>query len=355
VRHLRSGPAALLIALALITPVLSALFVAVLAPPLTRPAEGASEGASGTLGLSVRALPLNPEDKAQQRIGALVWRGGLVVTADDRDFGGLSDLAIDPAGREILAVSDSGRWLSATLSYDGAGQLSGMTATRFGHLRGVDGAVLQGKRRQDAEALTRLPDGGGLVVGYERDHRIRLFPAGNDLNARPQSLAAPPRLSAAALNSGVEALVALADGRLLAFTESQAASAANGPENYAVYLWEQGRGWTELALKPVGLFRPTGAALLPGGDVMLLERRFTLLGGVGIRLRLIPAAAIAPGAVLTGTEIAELRLPLTVDNFEGLAVHQTPAGATRLTLLSDDNFNALQRTLIVQFELSEAQ
>ncbi|HIC80040.1 MAG TPA: hypothetical protein EYP07_03630, partial [Kiloniellaceae bacterium] len=153
VRHLRSGPAPLLIALALIAPVLSALFVAVLAPPLTRPAEGAV----GTLGLSVRALPLNPEDKAQQKVGALIWRGGLVVTADDRDFGGLSDLTIDPAGREILAVSDSGRWLTATLSYDGAGQLAGMTATRFGHLRGVDGAPLQGKRRQDAEALTRLP------------------------------------------------------------------------------------------------------------------------------------------------------------------------------------------------------
>ena len=346
-RHLRSGPAPLLIALALIAPVLSALFVAVLAPPLTRPAEGAV----GTLGLSVRALPLNPEDKAQQRVGALIWRGGLVVTADDRDFGGLSDLAIDPGGREVLAVSDSGRWLSATLSYDGAGHLSGITAQRFGHLRGIDGAPLQGKRRQDAEALTRLPDGGGLVVGYERDHRIRLFPAGKDLAGRPQALAAPPRLSAAALNSGVEALVALVDGRLLAFTESQAATAANGTENYAVYLWEQGKGWAELALKPVGLFRPTGAALLPGGDVLLLERRFTLLGGVGIRLRQIPAAALTPGAVLTGTEIAELRLPLTVDNFEGLAVHRTPEGATRLTLLSDDNFSVLQRTLIVQFEL----
>lgn len=363
-RYLRSGPAPLLIALALIAPVLTALFIAVLAPPLTRSAEGASEGASegavGTLGLSARALPLNPEDKAQQRVGALIWRGGLVVTADDRDFGGLSDLAIDPAGREILAVSDSGRWLSATLSYDGAGRLSGMTATRFGYLRGTDGTPLRGKRRQDAEAMTRLRDGGGLVVAYERDHRIRLFPAardlaGNTLAGRPQALAAPPRLSAAALNSGVEALVALDDGRLLAFTESQAASAANGAENYAVYLWEDGKGWSELALKPEGLFRPTGAALLPDGDVLLLERRFTLLGGVGIRLRLIPAAAIQPGAVLTGAKIAELRLPLTVDNFEGVAVHQTADGATRLTLLSDDNFNALQRTLIVQFELSEAQ
>ncbi len=349
VRPLRSGPAPLFIALALIAPVLTALFIAVLAPPLVRPAEGAV----GALNLSVRALPLNPEDKAQQTVGALIWRGGLVVTTDDRAFGGLSDLVIDPAGREILAVSDSGRWLSATLSYDGTGHLSGMTATRFGHLRGVDGAPLQGKRRQDAEALTRLPDGGGLVVGYERDHRFRLFPSGDDLVRPPQALAAPPRLAAAALNSGVEALVALADGRLLAFTESQAASAANGAENYAVYRWKEGKGWAELALKPAGLFRPTGAALLPGGDVLLLERRFTLLGGVGIRLRLIPAAAIGPGAVLTGREIAELRLPLTVDNFEGIAVHQTPAGATRLTLISDDNFNALQRTLIVQFELAE--
>jgi hypothetical protein len=52
-----------------------------------------------------------------------------------------------------------------------------------------------------------------------------------------------------------------------------------------------------------------------------------------------------------GEQIAELRPPLTLDNFEGVAVHLAPDGTTRITLVSDDNFHPLQRTLIVQFEL----
>ena len=85
--------------------------------------------------------------------------------------------------------------------------------------------------------------------------------------------------------------------------------------------------------------------------MILLERRFTLLGGLSARLRRIPLAAIQPGALLDGIEIAELRPPLTLDNFEGVAVHQLSDGTTRITLLSDDNFSPLQRSLIVQFDL----
>ena len=42
-----------------------------------------------------------------------------------------------------------------------------------------------------------------------------------------------------------------------------------------------------------------------------------------------------------------------IDNMEGLAVSQDEAGRTILTLVSDDNFSILQRTLILQFALHE--
>jgi hypothetical protein len=41
-----------------------------------------------------------------------------------------------------------------------------------------------------------------------------------------------------------------------------------------------------------------------------------------------------------------------VDNMEGIAVHQS-GSATVLTLVSDDNFSAIQRTLLLQFTLVE--
>lgn len=305
----------------------------------------ASARAQTTLDLHSQALVLNPEDTEQQTVGGLRWRGGLALSAQDGAFGGLSDLLIDTDGRTITAVSDSGRWLRAVLRYDAKSDLSDVVMAQFGELREVDGSPLAGKRRQDAEALARFAD-RALVIGFERDHRLWRLPSAQRLNGKPLPMTAPPGLAGAGSNAGVEALVALADGSLLAFTEGQ----FDG-ENLRVYLWRNGKGWADLALKPAGIFRPTGAALLPSGDVMLLERRFTILGGVGTRLRQIPKSAIKPGAVLEGRKIAELRAPLTRDNFEGIAVHRAPDGKLRLTLLADDNFNALQRTLIVQFEL----
>jgi hypothetical protein len=300
--------------------------------------------AQTALPLQTSALQLNPEDRTQDRVGALHWRGGLAVTAEDARFGGLSDLELSADGKDLTAITDSGRWLSASLAYDTAGYLAGIDATAWGVLRDPQGRILSGKRRQDAEALARLAD-GSLLVGFERDHRLLRYPGGH-LGGPGEGFAAPPGIWDLAANGGIEALLALPDGRLLAFTEGHRAG-----DSYAVYLRGSAGAWERLGLKPSGLFVPTGAALLPSGDVLLLERRFTLLGGLGARLSRIPSGSIRPGVVLESEEIAELRPPLTLDNFEGVAVHQAPDGTTRITLLSDDNFSALQRTLIVQFEL----
>ena len=295
--------------------------------------------------LQSRVVPLNPEDKNQETVGRLRWRGGLAISATTGRFGGFSDLLLSADGGQFTSISDEGRWLTGRLAYDRKGDLAGISATGFGRLRDLDGKPLKGKQRQDAESLSRLAD-GSLIIGFERDHRLWRLPASRSLQAEPTPFPLPPGMSGADPNAGIEALVTLADGRLLAFTEGQRQG-----DNYAVYLWEPKNGWGRLALRPNGLFRPTGAARLPDGDVMLLERRFTLLGGVGIQLRRLAASSIRNGAVLEGEKIAELRAPLSVDNFEGIAVHDPGDGGLRLTLISDDNFSPLQRTLIVQFEL----
>lgn len=304
--------------------------------------------------LQATALRLNPEDRQQQTVGALRWRGGLSITAEDPRFGGLSDLEISPDGHTITAISDTGRWLTARLRYDSKGDLAGISGGQWGALRDPAGLLLSGKAAQDAEGLARLGD-GSLVVSYERDHRLLRFAPGgpgSGLAGIPQRLAAPAGLAAARANAGLEAVVALAGDRLLAFSEGQKIGGRDGGDSYAVYLREPSGAWQFLALKPEGLFVATGAAQLPDGDLLLLERRFTLFGGLGARLRRIPLAAVQPGALLQGRAIAELRAPLTLDNFEGVAVHRPGDGTTRITLVSDDNFSPLQRTLLVQFELT---
>jgi hypothetical protein len=42
-----------------------------------------------------------------------------------------------------------------------------------------------------------------------------------------------------------------------------------------------------------------------------------------------------------------------IDNMEALAAHRNAAGETILTILSDDNFSKLQRTLLLRFALIE--
>jgi hypothetical protein len=63
-------------------------------------------------------------------------------------------------------------------------------------------------------------------------------------------------------------------------------------------------------------------------------------------------AQIAPGAVVEGREIFSADMSHQIDNLEGLAVHRND-GRTILTLVSDDNFSPLQRTLLLQFTLME--
>jgi hypothetical protein len=46
----------------------------------------------------------------------------------------------------------------------------------------------------------------------------------------------------------------------------------------------------------------------------------------------------------------DLMPPLTVDNYEGVAAVRRADGGFRFYLLSDDNANASQRTLLVAFD-----
>ena len=93
--------------------------------------------------------------------------------------------------------------------------------------------------------------------------------------------------------------------------------------------------------------------MLPRGDLLILERYFSILTGVRIRIRRILQNTIAPGRVLDGAAIFEADLGNTVDNMEALEVHQAANGDTVLTMVSDDNFSVVQRNLLLQFTLME--
>lgn len=307
--------------------------------------------------LPVRASPLalDTQDAARQTVGKLSWRGGLVLQADNPRFGGLSGMAVERDGRRLRAVSDTGTWLTLDLVQAG-GRLAGVENARIGPLRGTDGRPLSGKGETDAESLAPWP-GGGWLVGFERDHRILRYPAGEEaqgggLAGIPHLLPAPGELAAAPANAGLEALTVLADGRILAITEDMPA----GPGRVLGWI---GRAdpvdpaWRKLSYRITGAFRPTAAATLPNGDVVMLERSYSPLEGVRVRVVRLRAESLQPDAILAPEELARLEAPVATENLEALDVSRGPDGETLLWLMSDDNFNPLQRTMLLLFALVE--
>jgi len=83
----------------------------------------------------------------------------------------------------------------------------------------------------------------------------------------------------------------------------------------------------------------------------VLERRFSWTRGLAVRIRSVPLAAIKSGALVDGRELMFADMGSQIDNMEGVSVHRDSSGALVLTLLSDDNFSLLQRTLLLQFTL----
>lgn len=279
------------------------------------------------------------------RVGALTYLGGLALNAPDPNVGGLSGLAVRDGGERLLAVSDTGIWLRARLDLASDGRPAGIRDARMGRLRDTHGHPLMAKADTDAESLAR--DGnGGVLVAFERRHRLRRIPQARALDAAARPVPVPDVLADVPANAGVEAMARLADGRLLLVTEG---SRGHGD----VPAWVRGAGgaWTRLAYRTRHGFRPTGAAALPDGGVLVLERKVVGLMGLRARLRRIPGAAIRAGATLMGTRLATLRPPLPLDNMEAVAAVPAPDGGQRIYLLSDDNHLPVQRTLLLAFHL----
>ena len=276
--------------------------------------------------------------------GRLIFRGGLTLRSRDRRFGGLSGLAVSADGATMLAVSDAGWWVAGRLVHDAGGVLTGLADMVIARLRDPSGAPTRGKSQGDAEGLARAPD-GGYVVSLESPHRLwRYPPGGAPWDSTPEVLALPEDLSARG-NAGVEALGYLGDGRLLVLCEGcRAGDDLRG--------WVMNGDWRALIYPHDGFHRPSDLAVLGDGRVLVLERGFSLWRGIDARLMWAAPESLGPGRRARLDLIATIEQSELLDNFEGLAARVGPNGETLIYLVSDDNFNPLQQTLLLHFELS---
>ena len=304
--------------------------------------------------IQVRSKPIphfDVRDPSRRQFGLLQFRGGIELTSPTREFGGISSLRVERDGSRFLAVTDKGQWLRGRIRYQGDTP-TGIDDAEMAPILGPDGRPITARGWYDSEGLTE--DGGTVYVAFERVHQIVRFDYGkNGLGARGQPIKVPPEFKALPSNKGIEGLVVVPKGIPLAGTLIALSERAEDEVGNIRAFLLAGPTPGAFSVKRSGDFDITDAAITPGGDLLILERRFSVLRGAGMRLRRLPLAGIEPGETVDGPALFEADAGYQIDNMEALSVHRSASGDTVLTLVSDDNFSQLQRTLLLQFTLTE--
>lgn len=269
-------------------------------------------------------------------LSALSWtdpRGG---------FGGFSAIEVSADGRSFVALSDRGRIGRGEIRRE-HGRIVSVRLTDLRRLRDEEGAPLTADgmkpgREADAEALAR-DQGGQVFIAFEGMHRVgRLSKNGDRVRVLPGHAA----FALLPSNSGLEALAIDRDGRLYAIAEDP------GAHGFDVFRRDADQWHVAFSLPARDGFAVTGADFGPDGRLYLLERRFSLLTGFIARIRRFEITDEGPRAEATLYWSA----PFARDNLEGISIWQSARGL-RAIVVSDDNFQRLQRTELVELALPE--
>jgi hypothetical protein len=319
-----------------------------IAAMLQAPASHAQDkGAPDTIEIQAREITSfdrrNPEAR---RFGALEFVGGLVLESKHKNFGGISGLHIAQDGVSFTAHSDRGHWLRGKFKLDGD-RVTGIENAGMAPMLGPDGRTLTSRRWFDTEALTA--DSENFYVGIERANRILRYRIADGMNARGIPVQIPSGIRNLPFNQGLEALAFVPKAMPLAGSLLAIAELGLDEKGNILAFILGGPTPGIFTIKRIGSFEISDAAISPTGHLIIVERYFRFVTGIHLRIRAIPLSEVKPGALVDGTVLLEADSNFDIDNMEALSITKNAAGQIMLTMLSDNNFNYFQRTILLRF------
>jgi hypothetical protein len=289
---------------------------------------------------------------SQTKFGELEFLGGLRLVSSNDLFGAASAIRFRRDHRHFVSVLDTGHWWTGAIERDEDGRLKGITDATITPMIDRFGLTHEGKGAMDAEGVALRGD--SVLVSFEEDHRVDVYPdPGFETAAPTGSIPILMRRSELRDDQSLEALmIAPAEsplaGAAVLVTERSLDSDGN---MLAAVLDGPLKG--RFNVRHYDDFDVSDGVFLPDGDLLLLERRFDLAHGIGMRLVRVSGADIKPGAVVDGKIIFEANADYQIDNMEGIDAFRAEDGTIHLIMISDDNHSILQRSLMLEFRLTE--
>ncbi|MGJ8528951.1 esterase-like activity of phytase family protein [Maritalea sp.] len=285
----------------------------------------------------------------------LVWRGGLHLTSESKDFGGLSDITFTSVEGNLAIVTDKGNFISGRMKYGPSGAPIGIDDADIKRLRNSKGAQLPSTFSRDSEAIDTVYRNGKPIavrVGFEHLTRVADFKLNGTRPGGPAiDYTIPQWLKKQRNNGSIESLCIAPPASPVAGSTLMIAQDVRNKEGHN-RAWLSGkRDGGDLFVATTGKYSPTACTFTPNGDLLILFRSVGIFG-FSMQLTKVAADQVKARTVLTG----ELMLEASggdVDNMEGLTTHIGNNGETIISVLSDDNFNNWERTLLLQFEISK--